>query len=164
MKNSCSLKLDRYLDKNNVYRDLRTKLNRSLTEFEFIETYKIRISRFDFQAKLMYLCRVSFFTTLDIYKAYFKGRHKREYKENKCKKWPNALFSLKEATASLHLMVLVTKCFLIFIVDEVKNFITNKLQVGVLVMYWESCIENEKLSLQNKSNCVLGQGFNCSLV
>ena len=34
----------------------------------------------------------------------------------------------------------VTKCFLIFIVDEVKNFKTNNLpQVGVLVMYWELC-------------------------
>ena len=28
---------------------------------------------------LMYLCRVSFLTTLDIYKAYFKGRYIREY-------------------------------------------------------------------------------------
>ena len=35
----------------------------------------------------------------------------------------------------------VTKCFLIFIVDEVKNFVANNLlQVGVLVMYWEPCI------------------------
>ena len=32
----------------------------------------------------------------------------------------------------------VTKCFLIFIVDEVKNFaINNLLQVGVLVTYWD---------------------------
>ena len=36
----------------------------------------------------------------------------------------DALFSLKEATASLRLRV-VTKCFLIFIVDEVKNFAAN---------------------------------------
>ena len=35
----------------------------------------------------------------------------------------------------------VTKCFLIFIVDEVKNFATyNLLQVCVLVTYWEPCI------------------------
>ena len=35
----------------------------------------------------------------------------------------------------------VTKCFLIFIIDVVKNFVANNLlQVGVLVMYWESCI------------------------
>ena len=37
----------------------------------------------------------------------------------------NALFSLKEATVSLCLRVFVTKCFLIFIVDEVKNFAVN---------------------------------------
>ena len=53
-----------------------------------IENYKIQISRSDFQPMLMYLCRVSFLTTLDIYKAYFRGRHIREYKENECKKWP----------------------------------------------------------------------------
>ena len=35
----------------------------------------------------------------------------------------------------------VTKCFLIFIVDEVKNFAANNLlQVSVLVTYWELCI------------------------
>ena len=30
---------------------------------------------------------ISFLTTLDIYKAYFRGRHIREYKENICKRW-----------------------------------------------------------------------------
>ena len=34
----------------------------------------------------------------------------------------DALFSLKEATASFAPQGFVTKCFLIFIVDEVKNF------------------------------------------
>ena len=37
----------------------------------------------------------------------------------------DALFSLKEATASFAPQGFVTKCFLIFIVDEVKNFATN---------------------------------------
>ena len=54
----------------------------------------------------MYLCRVPFLTTLDIYKAYVKGRHIREYKGEHMKKVTDALFSLKEATASLHLRVL----------------------------------------------------------
>ena len=53
---------------------------------------------------LMCLYRVSFLTTLDLYKAYFIGHHIREYKENK--KVTDALFSLKEATASLRLRVL----------------------------------------------------------
>ena len=52
------------------------------------------------------MCRVSFLTTLDLYKAYFRGRHIREYKENDYNKVTDALFSLKEATASLHLRVL----------------------------------------------------------
>ena len=40
-----------------------------------IENYKIQIFKFDFQPTLTCMCRVSFLTTLDIYKAYFKGRH-----------------------------------------------------------------------------------------
>ena len=48
----------------------------------------------------MYLCRVSFLTTLDIYKTYFKGRHIREYKGEHMQKVIDALFSLKEAIAS----------------------------------------------------------------
>ena len=44
----------------------------------------------------------------------------------------DALFSLKEVTASFVLQGFVAKCFLIFIVDEVKNFAANILlpQVG----------------------------------
>ena len=53
----------------------------------------------------------------------------------------DALFSLKEDTASFAPQGFVTKCFLVFIVDEIKNFAANNLlQVGVLVMYWEPCI------------------------
>ena len=44
--------------------------------------------KYNFWPMLMFLCRVSFLTTLDIYKAYFRGRHIREYKENICKRWP----------------------------------------------------------------------------
>ena len=54
----------------------------------------------------MYLCRVSFLTTLDIYKAYFRSRHIREYKGEHMQKVTDALFSLKEAIASLRLKVL----------------------------------------------------------
>ena len=51
------------------------------------------------------------------------------------------LFSLKEATASFAPQDFVTKCFLIFIFDKVKNFTANNLlQVSVLVTYWEPCI------------------------
>ena len=53
-----------------------------------IKNYENQFFRFDFWLMLMYLCRVSFLTTLDIYKAYFRGRHIWEYKENTCKRWP----------------------------------------------------------------------------
>ena len=52
-----------------------------------IENYGNQCFRSDFRPMLMYLCRVSFFTTLDIYKVHFRGRHIWEYKENTCKKW-----------------------------------------------------------------------------
>ena len=55
---------------------------------------------------LMCLCRVSFLIILDIYKAYFRGRHIREYKREHMQKVIDALFSLKEVTASLRLRVL----------------------------------------------------------
>ena len=53
----------------------------------------------------------------------------------------DTLFSLKEVTVSFAPQGFVTKCFLIFIVDEVKNFAANNLlQVAVLITYWEPCI------------------------
>ena len=50
------------------------KLDTSLTQAISVETYKIRTSRSNFWPVLKYLYKVSFLTTLDIYKAYFKGR------------------------------------------------------------------------------------------
>ena len=61
---------------NHIYRGLMLKLNRSLTVTVVVKNYKIRISRSDFIHIHVYLCRVSFLTTLDIYKDYFKGRHR----------------------------------------------------------------------------------------
>ena len=52
------------------------KLDRNSTEAEFVENYEIRFFRFDYMHILEYLCRISFLKTLDIYKDYFKDRHK----------------------------------------------------------------------------------------
>ena len=87
MKNCCSLKLDRY-----IYQSLDSCLIDTVS----IEIYEIRIFRSDFRPMMTCLCKFFFFTTLDIYKAYFKSHNIREYKENTCKKWPSALFSLKK--------------------------------------------------------------------
>ena len=46
------------------------------TEAVSIENYEIQISIYDFTHIHVYLCRVSFLTTLDIYKDYFKSRLK----------------------------------------------------------------------------------------
>ena len=54
----------------------------------------------------LYLCRVSFLITLDIYEAYFRGCHIREYKGKHMQKVTDALFSLKEVIASLRFRVL----------------------------------------------------------
>ena len=51
-------------------------LNSNSTEAVSIENYEIQISRYDFTHIHVYLCSVSFLTTLDIYKDYFKGRRK----------------------------------------------------------------------------------------
>ena len=97
----------------------------------------IRIFRSDFQPIFMYLCRVSFLTTLDIYKTYFKGRHIEEYKEN-TSKGDRCLVLSKRSYCVFAPQGFETKCFLIFIVDKVKNFAANNLlQVCVLVMYQE---------------------------
>ena len=61
---------------NHIYQGLMLKLDRSSTTAVFVENYEIRIFRFDFTYIHVYLYRVSFFTTLDIYKDYFKGRHR----------------------------------------------------------------------------------------
>ena len=113
------------------YRDLMW----SSIEAWSIENYNFRISRFEIRPCLMYLCKVSFLTTLDIYKVYIKGRHTREYKENTCKKWP-MLYSLWKKVLCL--------CALGFCNQHCwcseELCIQHFLQVGVLVTYWESCI------------------------
>ena len=137
VKKSYSLKLNKYLDRNSIYQHLRTKLNRSSIEAESVEIYEIRISKSDFWPLLTCMCRVSFLTTQDIYKAYFKGCHTRRiYAESDL-----VHYSLWRSYCIFMPRVLWPRSFLIFIVDEVKNFVANNLlQVGELVTYWDPCI------------------------
>jgi len=132
------------------------KLIRSSTEVVSVENYEIRLFKFDYVHMLMYLCRVSFLTILDIYKDYFKGR--RTYIV-----WPEeeiALvhYSLWRSYYIFTQRVLWPRSFLIFIVDELKSFATKNLcsqqsfsswwishVLGSmhhwLVTYWDSCIK-----------------------
>ena len=142
----------------NFYRNLMSKLDRSLTQVVSVENYEIRFSRSDYMHIPMYLCRFSFLTTLDIYKDYFKGHQKVMQKDNTCIVWPEAEIalvhhSLCRSYCVFTLRVLWLKSFLIFIINELKNFAANNLlQVcGVshvlvsvhhwLVTYWNLCIE-----------------------
>ena len=130
MKNCCSLKLDRY-----IYQSLDSCLIDTVS----IEIYEIRIFRSDFRPMMTCMCKISFFTTLDIYKAYFKSHHIREYKENTCKKWPSALFSLKKilhfcALEFCNKVLLDLHCWWS---EELCS--QHLLQVSVLVTYWNPC-------------------------
>ena len=117
----CSLKLYRSLN-----RILSIKiLCWSSTQAISVETYKIRTSRSNFWPMLKYLYKVSFLTTLDIYKAYFKGRRA-------CIEWSNAEsaqvhYSLWRSYCIFMPRVLWPRNFLVFIVDELKNFAANNL-------------------------------------
>ena len=76
MKEVLFIKAQQQSQQKDFYRDLMLKLNRSLTEVEYVENYKIRISKSNYMHILEYLYVVSFLTILDIYKNYFQGRHK----------------------------------------------------------------------------------------
>ena len=56
------------------------KLDRFSTQAVSVENYKIRLFRSDYKYIPMYLCRVSFLITLDIYNDYFKGCYRDDAK------------------------------------------------------------------------------------
>ena len=60
------------------------KLDKNSTQAVSVENCEIRFSKFDYMHILKYLCRVSFFTILDIYKDYFKSRHEVMQSDNTC--------------------------------------------------------------------------------
>ena len=70
-----------------------------------IKNYEIIIFRFDFRPILTCMYRVSFLITLDIYKAYFKDCHIREYKENICKMWIKSCDVYQKKKISGHVWV-----------------------------------------------------------
>ena len=68
-----SLKLDSYL--TDSYLSRFNEAQQILSIEVSIKNYGNQFFRSDFRPMLMYLYRVSFLTTLDIYKAYFRGCH-----------------------------------------------------------------------------------------
>ena len=138
----CLLKLDKSLNK---ILSIKNYYWNSI-EAIFVKNYEIRFSKSNYMHILEYLCRVSFLTTLHIYKDYFKSHREVLQKNNPCILWPKVKIALVH-----HILcrsyciftprVLWPRRFLIFTIDELKNFAANNLpQVGVLVTYWNPCI------------------------
>ena len=155
--NSCST--DSYLSRFN---EARQKLSIKVS----IENYENQFFRSDFLLMLMYLCRVSFLTTLDIYKAYFRGRHIREYKENLCKRWPMPYSLWKKllhlcALGFCNQVLLDLHCWwseeLCSQQSSSSWWLSRVLGSAQLVSHVPRAVHfKERLSLQNKSNWVLG--------
>ena len=122
----CLLKFDRNLNRKTSIEIFCWNSTQAVS----IENYEIKFSKSDYTHILEYLCKVSFLTTLDIYKDYFKGRHKIVAIIVTCIVWPEteiALIhlSLRRSYYVFTLRVLWPRSFLIFIVDELKNFAAN---------------------------------------
>ena len=132
MKNVLLIKARQKSRQNPFYWELLLKLDRSSTQAIFVKNYEIRFLRFDYMHILEYLCRVYFFTTLDIYKDYFKSRHrdakgcKMMQSDNTCILWPKIEIALVHhilcrSYCVFTLRVLWPRSFLIFIVGWTKE-------------------------------------------
>ena len=113
----CSLKLDRNLDRILSIENYCW----SSTQAVSVKNYEIRIFKFDYMHILEYLCRVSFPTTLDIYKDYFKNRYKVMQSDNTCILWPETKIALFHHILSINYCVFTPRIlwpmsFMIFIV------------------------------------------------
>ena len=125
----------------------------------------------------MYMFELSFLTTLNIYKDYFKGRqrlHKCKAKLCLCKLWLKIEFalvylSLEETTVFVHLRVLWPSNFMIFIVWWTEELCSqHPFQVGDqvacwdpcnwLVTYWEPCIERRNCHYRTSPIGYWGKG------
>ena len=116
----------------------------------------------------MCICKVYFFTTLDIYKNILKAVM-YGYSDQVLN------FSIRSYYVFTPLSF-ITKCFLIFIVDEVKNFATNNNHSSCRSQSHTGIRANELVTNQRfvhqgkegyykiKSKWVLEQKFNCRLV
>ena len=111
----------------------------SLIDTLSVEVYGIQFFRVDFHSIHVYMFGLSFLTTLNIYKDYFKGHQrlcKCEAKFCSCKLWSKTEFalvhiSLEEAAVFVHLRVLWPRSFVIFIVWWTKKLCSQQLsQVG----------------------------------
>ena len=115
----------------------------------FIKNYKNQFFRSIFHAYPCYVFKFSFFTTLDIYKDYFKGRLR-------CCKWMQRFYSsiLWPETYVLFIFLLkkLLRLYAIGFCDQGASWSSScgwtkelcsqhSSPVGVLVTYWDLCID-----------------------
>ena len=128
-----------------IYRSLMLMLGSCSTEIVSIKNYEIQISRSVFMHIRVYLRRVFFLTTLDIYKDYFKGHLKwcKVIVHTNCD-WRHFVpvhHILSRSYCVFALRVLWPRSFLVFIVGWTEELCSQHLlQVGVLVTYLDPCI------------------------
>ena len=132
------------VQQKHIYRGLMMDLNSSSTKAVSIENYEIQISRFDFTHIHVYFYRVSFLTTLDIYKNYFNGRQRwcnLMHSHYAFKLWLETEFALVHHILSRSYCVfaprvLWPRSFLIFIARWTEELCSQHFpQVSVLVTY-----------------------------
>ena len=150
----CSLKLDSYLDSEHLSRPRAVWilwLESSSTDRVSVEVYKTQIFEYGFHPIRDHMFSLSFLTTLDIYKDYFKDR-RMWHKLHKCwakfcssKLWSETEFvlihlSCEETAVFVHCKVLWPRSFLIFIVWWTEKLCSQQpSQVGDQVTYWDPC-------------------------
>ena len=157
----CSLKLDKILDRILSIENCCW----SSTQAVFVKNYEIRFFRFDYMYILKYLYRVSFLTTLDKYKDYFKSYHKWckvLQKNNPCILWPETKIALVhhilcKSYCVFTPRVLWPKSFMIFIVGWIEELCSQQSSSCWCVSHVLGFVHwTKRLPLQYKSNWGLG--------
>ena len=114
-------------------------LDNFLTDKLSIKVNENQLFRADFSLIREYMFELSFLTTQNMYKDFFKGRQRLRKCEEKlcsCKLWPETEFtlvhlSLEEAAVFVHLRVLWPMSFMVFIVWWIEELCSQHLfQVG----------------------------------
>ena len=146
MKKCCILKLDRYLDRY-IYRDSKYEAPQISLTAVSLETYENQFFRSNFTYIHMYVFRLSSFTTLNIYKNYFKGCHNVVADVVESILWLEIILS----SSSFFLKKLLRLYVVVFYNQGVSRSSScgwieklcsqHLFQVGVLVTYWYPCID-----------------------
>ena len=113
-----------FLSRFNIWSSIDSSIDVS------IENYKIQIFRSVFHAYPSYVFRISFLTTLNIYKDYFKGHHKVVALVVTCMLWPETIcpsssFSWRSCCVWMSYGFVTKELLDLHCLDELNNFVAN---------------------------------------